>query len=343
MAEFTDTDTTTLVAQASSLFKEKFGSDPQKAVFAPGRVNLIGEHTDYNDGFVLPFALPFKTVVVGSRAASAESTVFSITPENVLEHKFVISRMVKGEPVWANYIKGAICQYLPDLPSDAAINIVLISNVPMGAGLSSSAALEVAVSTFLECLFNISSVTKVGKALRCQKAEHEWADTPCGIMDQYISAMGETGSFLLIDCRTKEYTLIPYRNDDGQQPLLIVTNSNVKHTLSGSEYPDRVRQCREAVSVLQKNNPEIKALRDATLEMIESARGDMDELCYKRAKHCISEDKRTLSAVKSLHGGLFAEVGKMMTESHISLRDDFQVLLCDITFIVLYSTTIQIF
>lgn len=328
MTEFTDTDTSALIAQASSLFKDKFGSDPQKVVFAPGRVNLIGEHTDYNDGFVLPFALPFKTVVVGSRAASTESTVFSITQENILEHKFVMSSMVKGEPVWANYIKGSIFQYLPDLPPDAAINIVLISNVPMGAGLSSSAALEVAVSTFLECLFNISSVTKVGKALRCQKAEHEWADTPCGIMDQYISAMGETDNFLLIDCRTKEYTLIPYLNCDGQQPLLIVTNSNVKHTLSGSEYPDRVRQCREAVSVLQKKNPDVKALRDATLEMVESARGDMDELCYKRAKHCVSEDQRTLTAVKFLHGGVFEGVGKMMTQSHISLRDDFQVS-CD--------------
>ena len=234
--------------------------------------------------------------------------------------------MIKGEPIWANYVKGAIFQYLPDLPPDAAINLVLISTVPMGAGLSSSAALEVAVATFLETLFGISNVTGVEKALRCQKAEHEWADTPCGIMDQYISAMGKEGNLLLIDCRSKEFQLVPFGTGGSQQqPVIIVTNSNVKHTLSGSEYPDRVRQCREAVAVLQRKHPEVKALRDATLEMVEEARVDMDVLCYQRARHSVSEDRRTLTAVKLLTEGDFPGVGKQMTGSHISLRDDFQV------------------
>jgi galactokinase len=276
--------------------------------------------------FVLPFALPFKTVIVGSKAPSSESMVYSISSDGVLEHKFVISNMIKGEPVWANYVKGSICQYLTDLPSDAAVNLVLISTVPMGAGLSSSAALEVAVATFLESLFGISTISGVEKALRCQKAEHEWADTPCGIMDQYIYAMGKEGNLLLIDCRSKEFQLVPFGSGGGQQqPVIIVTNSNVKHTLSGSEYPDRVRQCREAVAVLQRKYPEVRALRDATLAMVEEMKSDMDELCYKRAKHSVSEDSRTLTAVKLLTEGDFPGVGVQMTGSHVSLRDDFQV------------------
>ena len=176
----------------------------------------------------------------------------------------------------------------------------------------------------LEKLFNITSVTGVDKALRCQKAEHEWADTPCGIMDQYISAMGKEGNLLLIDCRSREYKLVPF-GKDGPAPLLLVTNSNIKHKLSGSEYPDRVRQCREAVDILKASNPSISALRDVTIDMIELSKEKLPELSYKRAKHCVTEDLRTLQTVELLGTGDFNGVGKNMTASHCSLRDDFEV------------------
>merc|ERR1711871_40806 len=238
---------------------------------------------------------------------------------------FIISDMKKGDPEWANYVKGTIAQYLPDLPQNAVIDMVIVSNVPLGAGLSSSAALEVAVATFLETLYNITTVTGVEKALRCQKAEHTWADTPCGIMDQYISAMGQDGNLLLIDCRSREYQLVPFGGGGGSVPVLMVTNSLVKHALSDSEYPDRVRQCREAVEIISKKHPQVKELRDATMEMVEEAKAEMPDVNYRRARHCVTEDARTLDTVERLKVGDFANVGKHMTASHNSLRDDFEV------------------
>ena len=227
---------------------------------------IEGEHTDYNDGFVLPFALPFKTVVVGSLRSGgvAESQVVSCSMNSGPETFTINKMMKKGEPSWLNYVKGTIFQYLDDLPSPLAINICIASNVPLGSGLSSSASLEVAVATFLEqlCGLNTPGVTK---ALRCQKAEHDFADTPCGVMDQYISAMGKRGNLLLIDCRSNDYTLIPFgSNTNKRQPVMLITNSNVKHSLSEGQYPVRVKQCQAAVRALAAKSPRVKSLRDAT-------------------------------------------------------------------------------
>ena len=237
-------------------------------------LKYTGEHTDYNDGFVLPFALPFKTVVVGSFSTAAQSKVTSCSmskkgsPPEV--HSFTIDKdLCKGEPTWVNYVKGTIFQYLADLPSPLSINICIASNVPLGSGLSSSASLEVAIATFLEQLCSLDT-PGVTKALRCQKAEHDFADTPCGVMDQYISAMGKRGNLLLIDCRSNDYTLIPFGNSSGSSthskrpPVMLITNSNVKHSLADSQYPVRVKQCQEAVRVLSQKFPHIKSLRDAT-------------------------------------------------------------------------------
>jgi galactokinase len=161
------------------------------------------------------------------------------------------------------YVQGVIHQYLDDLPKGFAFNAVIASNVPLGSGLSSSAALEVATATFLEKLCGISHVSGVMKALRCQHAEHTFCDTPCGIMDQYISAMGKRGNLLLIDCREKDYKLVPFGRDT-TGPVLLVTNSKVTHSLADGAYAVRVRQCKEAVEILKKQFPDINALRDAT-------------------------------------------------------------------------------
>lgn len=216
---------------------------------------------------MLPFALPFKTVVVGSISSdpAGVSRVVSCSMNESTPESFVISKdMCKGKPAWVNYVIGTISQYLPDLPSPLALNLCIASNVPIGSGLSSSASLEVAVATFLEQLFSLDT-PGVTKALRCQKAEHDFAGTPCGVMDQFISAMGKRGNLLLIDCLSNDYTLIPFGNNSKKrQPVMLVTNSNVKHTLSDSQYPVRVQQCREAVRVLALKFPHIKSLRDAT-------------------------------------------------------------------------------
>lgn len=182
------------------------------------------------------------------------------------------------------------------------------------------------MATFMEKLFNITSVSSVSKALRCQKAEHTFAGMPCGIMDQYISAMGAAGSLLLIDCRKNESELIPFGGADAAERYkLVVTNSNVKHKLSDSEYPIRVSQCKEAVAGIQRKFPDITALRDVTMEMLTASASEMSEIAFKRARHCITENMRTLSAVSSLKSGGISTVGRLMTESHFSLRDDYEV------------------
>jgi galactokinase len=199
------------------------------------------------------------------------------------------------------------------------------------SAVSSMCMHRVAMATFLEGLCGITSVTGVQKALRCQKAEHTFADTPCGIMDQYISALGQEGNLLLIDCRSNEASLVPFggggsgSGESTESPVVLVTNSNVKHTLSGSEYPDRVRQCLEAVAIFQTKYPQVKALRDATPDMLEAVKHSMSEVVYRRARHCILEDKRTLDAVSALKGGDFETVGRLMTESHTSLQYEYEV------------------
>eukprot|EP01041_Mallomonas_annulata_P002072 gene2072-4048_t len=312
-----------LLDTAVDTYEKNFGCRPKVAVFAPGRVNLIGEHVDYNEGFVLPFALPFKTIIVGSISKSRESRIYSASFQSACS--FVISSdMKKGDPTWANYIKGSIYQYLPNIPPDFAFDAVVVSNVPLGSGLSSSAALEVAMATFIEKLCGLSDISPVIKARRCQKAEHTFADTPCGIMDQYISAMGVKGNLLCIDCRSQEYELVPFgKGENG--PVVLVTNSNVKHSLSGSEYPVRVQQCTAAVQIIQKKYPEVKSLRDTTMVMLEAVKDDMEEVIFRRARHCITENERTLAVVAALKTGDFVTVGTNMTQSHMSLRDDYEV------------------
>jgi galactokinase len=186
---------------------------------------------------------------------------------------------------------------------------------------------RVATATLVEELYNLprnTEETSVKKAKRCQKAEHDFTGTPCGIMDQYISALGKEGNLLLIDCRSNKATLVP-SGAGPAAPLILVTNSNVKHSLSGSEYPDRVRQCKEAVEVLKKKYPEVRALRDASMEMLDDVKIELSEVVYCRAKHVIGENKRTTDTVDALRRNDFKRVGELMNESHNSLRDDYEV------------------
>lgn len=315
--------------KAISIFVKKFNSQPEVAVFAPGRVNLIGEHVDYNMGYVLPFALPFRTIIVGSIASGKESRVYSSTVDSAsaTPAAFVISKELgKGEPEWLNYVKGTIYYYLNDLPENAAFNAVIVSTVPLGSGLSSSAALEVATATFLENLYGLE-IDPVEKARRCQKAEHTFADTPCGIMDQFISALGLKDHLLLVDCRTQDYERVPF-GEGSNTPVVLVTNSNVKHNLSGSEYPVRVKQCNEALAIFKRVRPNVSSLRDVTSQMLNESRAydhSLDGLIFRRARHCVTENERTLAVVEALKVADFATVGAMMTQSHNSLRDDYEV------------------
>nr|XP_020464599.1 galactokinase isoform X2 [Monopterus albus] len=310
-----------LVADARRVFGQVFGEEtPQVAVCAPGRVNLIGEHTDYNQGFVLPMALPLVTVVVGSQTFGQDVTVVTTT-EDADEPRRVDFRlptdrlfMSPGSPSWANYVKGVIQHYRAPLVS--GFRAVIASSVPLGGGLSSSASLEVAFYTFLQQL-KPDDGDKVSKALACQQAEHTHAGVPCGIMDQFVSVLGRERHALLIDCRSLEATPLPLADPS---LVILITNSNVRHSLSGGEYTVRRRQCEEAASVLG-----MASLRDATIMDLDEARDRLDDVTYQRACHVIKEIERTVQAAEALKRGAYKEFGKLMVESHNSLRDLYKV------------------
>ncbi|CAL8262476.1 unnamed protein product [Arctogadus glacialis] len=309
-----------VVTEARRLYEQSFGSSPEVVVCAPGRVNLIGEHTDYNDGFVLPMALALVTVVVGSPDPSQAVTVVTAN-KDVEEPRRVDfylpndgSTLSPGQPGWANYVKGVVQHYRASpLPGFKA---VIASTVPLGGGLSSSASLEVAMYTFLQQL-QPDDGDKVAKAVACQQAEHSHAGVPCGIMDQLVSVLGQEAHALLIDCRSMEATLVPLSDPS---VVILITNSNVKHKLTGSEYPTRRKQCMEAAAILGK-----RSLRDATLQDLEDARGRMDQVTYRRALHVIQEIQRTVQGAEALKRGLYEEFGKLMVDSHNSLRDLYEV------------------
>lgn len=244
------------------LFKKCFpdSGEPQVVAHAPGRVNLIGEHTDYNDGFVLPIALEMQTVIVGRKNAKEKCRISSEAFEGIVEFEPTID-LKPGDPLWSNYIKGVVVNFLRNGYQVPAFDAVVVSEVPVGAGVSSSASLEVATATFIQAIGNFH-LEPCKKALFGQAAEHEFANMPCGIMDQLISECAVHDNALLIDCRSLSYELVELNDPDA---CILVCNSNVKHQLSGSEYPLRKQQCKEALSVLQSHFPKITSLRDANL------------------------------------------------------------------------------
>eukprot|EP00092_Neocalanus_flemingeri_P021833 GFUD01023685.1.p1 GENE.GFUD01023685.1~~GFUD01023685.1.p1 ORF type:complete len:393 (-),score=155.81 GFUD01023685.1:123-1301(-) len=308
----------TLVEKAKMLFKDTFGHEASAGGAAPGRVNLIGEHTDYNLGFVFPMALPLVTVVVGAAAAEGANCrvkSFAGSGED-LPVEFGLDRTEPGEPAWANYFKGVVSHFHAAklLP---AFEAVIVGSVPLGGGVSSSASLEVATYTFLEELTKDKAGSEKEKALACQAAEHSHAGMPCGIMDQFISVMARPGAALLIDCKTLEARTVPLSDPS---VAVLITNSNVKHQLTGSEYPARRSACLDSAALLGK-----ESLRDVDLAMLEENKDKFDEVTYRRVKHVVTEIPRTEEAADALENGDYPTFGRLMVDSHVSLRDDFEV------------------
>ena len=230
-----------------------------------------------------------------------------------------------------NYAQGVVYEFITRFDKkEVGFDMAIASDVPIGSGLSSSAALEVSVSVFLEQILNVA-LSPEDRALLCQAAEHNFPRMPCGVMDQFISSCAVKGSLLLIDCRANKGELVPM---DDPSVSIIVCNSNKKHQLTGSEYPDRVKQCKEAVALLQTRYPEVRALRDATVEQVEALKEAMGDVVYRRALHVVSECQRCLECKEALEKRDYEKVGQLLYQSHASLRDNFEVSTPEIDILV---------
>ncbi len=286
---------------------------------APGRVNLIGEHTDYNGGFVLPACIGFSCWVAGSTRPDDKLVVYS---ENF--HQRLESRL-DGEPPqrsrkWSDYPLGIAWELRNSGCALRGANLYVRGDVPLGAGLSSSAALEVAVaSALLETSGLEMDRTKI--ALLCQRAENEFVGARVGIMDQFVCCHGKAGHALLLDCRTLAYRSVPVPGD----VQLVVCNTMVKHEHGDGEYNLRRRECEEGVEKLSAVLPGIQALRDVSLSDLEKHRALLREVIYRRCRHVITENERVPRAAEALEHGHIARLGELMAESHRSLRDDYEV------------------
>jgi len=301
--------------RAADLFARCFGHAPQWIVAAPGRVNLIGEHTDYNDGFVLPMAIERYTVMAAGPNTSGMVTLHSLTTGETATFS-VRGGVKRGEPAWSNYVRGVIAGFYQGGKKAVGFDAVIDSTLPYGGGVASSAALEVATATLLEAMSG-RVLDPLEKALLCQRAEHEFAGVPCGIMDQFTSILARKDEALLLDCRSRTTTPVPMT--DPTVSIMII-NTNVRHRLAEGEYAKRRQQCEAAARALK-----VPALRDTTLAALEAAQGEMEPVVFRRARHVISENGRTLEAAQAIQASDWPAMGRLMYASHASLRDDYEV------------------
>lgn len=311
-----NSDTTDLRAEVTQAFREHYGAPPVVLVRAPGRVNLIGEHTDYNDGFVLPMALE-RAAWLALRARDGDTvTVRSLELDD--ETSFRLGAFERGEG-WAEYLKGSAWALQEDGFSLRGFEGVLRSDVPLGAGLSSSAALELAT---MRAFAEVSGFTWEPKRMArlAQRTENAWVGAQTGIMDQLISACGEARRALLIDCRSLETEAV--KLPEGTAVVIMDTATRHKHVESG--YNDRRRQCEEAAAFFG-----VPALRDVTEQDFAARAAALRAACgdevFRRARHVVSENARTLAAAEAMRRGDASSLGRLMDESHVSMRDDFEI------------------
>lgn len=308
-------------------FEQHFGYSPKQTVFAPGRVNIIGEHTDYNDGFVMPCAINYGMAVSFTPRSDSVWRVYAIDINET--DAFDIKKPIpQSEDKWKNYVRGVVKFVQAKCPEFIqGADIAMTSDVPMSSGLSSSAALEISIGKTCQVLGNLPlSLSEI--ALIGQEAENKFVGANCGNMDQLTSALGQKDHLVMIDCRTLDITPTPVP----QGYSIAIINSNVKHDLVTGEYNSRRQECEKAAEFFG-----VKALRDVSPEQfIERAAElqELDELAYKRAKHVISENNRVLEAVEALKAGDMQKLGVLMADSHDSMRDDFEITIPEIDYLV---------
>ena len=317
-----------LIKKTSDFFKVKFGNAPDKTVLSPGRINIIGEHIDYNDGYVLPAAIDKiicfafeknNTDIANIQAIDLdESVAIDVTKDSNL-----------SEVVWTNYLRGVLHQLKLKGFEIGGFNCAFSSNIPTGSGLSSSAALECGFLFGINEMFNLN-IKPIDMALMGQSAEH-WVGINCGIMDQFSSVMGLENKVIKIDCRTLDYT---YHDANFADYSLILFDSNVKHSLFTSEYNNRRMECNEGLAIIKANYPEIKSFRDCDENQVISLKSKMTDKVYRRSLYAVKEIKRVIQACVALDNGEIETLGKLMFETHEGLSKDYEVSCDELDYLV---------
>jgi len=306
-----------LLSRVTASFRSAFDAAPSLVVQAPGRVNLIGEHTDYNDGFVLPCAIDFHTLIAArSRDDKRVRVVATDYGDAIDEFRLDAPITPRPDALWANYVRGVVKVLLERGVAVRGAELAISGNVPQGAGLSSSAALEVATGQAFKSLQHLGELSATMLALIGQQAENQFVGMNCGIMDQLISARGEAGHALLIDCRSLEARAVQMPAD----LAVMIVHSRVKRGLVDSEYNTRRAQCEAAA-----RHYGVKALRELDLPTLEARAAGLDAVTLRRARHIVTENQRTLDAADALARGDLPRLGLLMAQSHVSMRDDFEI------------------
>ncbi|MVW59834.1 galactokinase [Massilia sp. NEAU-DD11] len=307
----------TRLSRTAAAFETAFGTAPTLFVQAPGRVNLIGEHTDYNDGLVLPCAIDYRTAIAAKPRSDRKVRVVAADYGDALDEYDLDAPIGRvDQPMWANYVRGVVEQFVKRGLPMQGMDMAIAGDVPQGAGLSSSASLSVAVGRLFATLPGFEALSPIDIALIAQASENDFVGTKCGNMDQISSACGVEGHALMIDCRSLEVKPVPVPDN----AAIMIFNSNVTRGLVDSAYNVRREQCEAAARHFG-----IPALRDLDLATLEARAGELDPVVLRRARHVVTEDDRVLAAADALQAGDLERLGELMAASHASMRDDFEI------------------
>lgn len=312
----------------SSLYKEQYQAEPQLVAVAPGRINIIGEHTDYNDGFVLPAAIAQHTVVAVSKREDQIISLYSVLFKE--EFTISLSELKPQKHSWVNYILGVVDQLVKKGCAISGFNMAVDGNVPLGAGLSSSASVECATAVALNQLFQLD-LSKQELTQIAQLAEHTYAGVKCGIMDQFASMFGKENHVVRLDCKDLSYQYFPLELGDY---ALLLLNTNVKHSLASSAYNNRRAACEKAVEIIKAQYPEVTSLRDVTFSMLDELIKEQHPEIYPKAKYVVGEKLRVEGVCEALEAGDLAKVGALMVETHQGLSKDYEVSCNELDFLV---------
>jgi len=323
-----------MINKITTDFTERFGVQP--FVFrSPGRINILGEHTDYNEGFVLPAAIDKNIYVAISKRADEEIHLYAC---NYNESYTTGTGDVKPASIqWPNYILGVVDQLQKRGQFINGFNLVMDGDIPIGAGLSSSAAVECAVIFALNEIFNLG-LSRMQMVPLAQQAEHVFAGVNCGIMDQFASMFGKKDHAIKLDCRSLHYEYVPIKLSGYR---IVLFNSNVNHNLASSEYNNRRKQCEEGVAIIAQNNPAIRSLRDVNMNMLKDHVAPVDPLIFKRCKYVVQENERLHAACEYLKQGNIKALGEKMYQTHHGLQYDYEVSCPELDFLIGFVKNFQ--